>query len=439
MSIAKTSRIRRVQWIATGFLTVGGIVNYLDRSALSIANQPISHELGLSPVEMGLLLSAFSWFYSFSQLPIGVLLDRLGARVMLGAGMLLWSAAQLTAGFVHSFSAFVTCRALLGLGEAPQFPAGAKVVSEWFNIRERGLPIGIFVGSSCLGPCIAPPLLTVLMLGFGWRAMFMIMGLLGIIVAASWYITYRNRSEVPLSPEERGHLADGEASEKKAHTPSFTEWRRLFAHRTTWSMIFGFMGVIYMVWLYLTWLPGYLEHERHLSIARTGWVVSIPYIFGALGMLSAGLAADRLLARGLSPIASRKWPVCIGLLGGAAFTLPAAYTPSLTMAIVYISAAMYFINMASAGAWTLVTVVTSSRQMASLGSIQNFGGYFGGSFAPIITGFVVERTGSFTDAFVISAAIAFIAALVYLFGVRSPVTEAGHGASDLHADGEVAA
>jgi MFS family permease len=251
--------------------------------------------------------------------------------------------------------------------------------------------------------------------------MFIIMGVCGIAVALGWYAFYRNRNEVELTPSEILYLADGENVQAGASKMSFAEWKGLFRHRTTWGMLFGFMGVIYMVWLYLTWLPAYLEHERHLSIARTGWVVSIPYIFGTLGMLSSGYIADWLMRRGMEPMKSRKWPICVGLLGAAAFTIPAAYTPSTVMAVVYISAAMAFINMASGGAWALVSVAIPRHMVASLGSMQNFGGYLGGSLAPVITGVVVDQTHSFVNALLISAGVAFVAALVYMFMVKAPV------------------
>jgi MFS family permease len=420
---AKTPRLRRIQWIALTFLTLAGIVNYLDRSTLSIANHSVSGELGLSASQMGLLLSAFSFSYAFAQLPMGALLDRFGARIMLGVGMLVWSVAQLFGGFVQTLQQFLYARIFLGIGEAPQFPAGAKVVSEWYSLRERGRPTGIFITSSTIGPALAPPILTGLLLAFGWRWMFIVMGVLGIAVAIGWYLVYRNRREIALAPEELTHLTEEEPHARAERRMTGAEWRGLFASRTTWGMIFGFMGVIYMVWLYLTWLPAYLEHERHLSIARTGWIVSIPYLFGTLGMLSSGFVADGLMERGVSPIRSRKWPICTGLIFAAVFTVPAAYTPNTTLAIVYLSLAMYFINMASGGAWALVSVAAPRHLVASLGSIQNFGGYFGGSFAPFITGVVVEQTHSFVDAFLISAGVSFAAALVYIFVVRAPIAE----------------
>ncbi|MGF6572784.1 Sugar phosphate permease [Paraburkholderia fungorum] len=418
--LQKSPRLKRIQVVAVVFLTIAGVVNYLDRSTLSIANHLVSQELHLSASQMGLLLSAFSLSYAFAQLPVGALLDRFGSRVMLGLGMLVWSIAQVAGGFIQTLNHFLIARVVLGVAEAPLFPAGAKVVNEWFAVRERGGPTGTFISSSTIAPMLAPPILTVLMLSFGWRTMFIIMGVLGILVALGWYMVYRNRDEIALTEAETAHLNEGSVqTEARARKGlSFAEWGALFKLRNTWGMIFGFMGVIYMVWLYLTWLPGYLENERHLSIAHTGWLVSIPYIFGTIGMVSSGYVADFLLRRGMAPIRSRKWPVCVGLIGAAAFTVPAAYTPSTALAITYVSLAMFFVNLSSGSAWALVTVAAPRHLVASLGSMQNFGGYLGGSFAPVITGIVVDQTHSFVNALLISAGVAFAAAFVYLFVVK---------------------
>src|SRR5205085_4005503 len=175
--------IRTRQRTALAMLVVAGTLNYLDRSTLSIANPLIRQDLGLSIADMGLLLSAFLWAYAFSQLPGGALTDRLGPRRLLGLGLFVWSLAQGAAGVVASFWQFVIARVFLGAGEAPMFSGAARVVRDWWNVRDRALPTGIWNCSSSLGPTIAPPLLTVLMLEFGWRLMFVIMGIAGIVVA----------------------------------------------------------------------------------------------------------------------------------------------------------------------------------------------------------------------------------------------------------------
>lgn len=431
MSI-KSKKLSRIQSISITLLTVAGLVNYLDRSTLSIANHSVSQDLGLSSAQMGMLLSAFSFAYAFAQLPVGVLLDRFGSRIMLGLGMFVWSVAQFCGGLVTNLNQFILARVALGVGESPNFPAGAKVVSEWFGIRERGRPMGMFITSSTLGPALAPPVLTVLLLTFGWRYMFMITGALGIAVAIGWYLYYRDRRSVELSESDEAFLNEGSndiASERKL---SINEWRGLFLKRTTWGMIFGNAGIIYMLWLFLTWMPAYLERERNLPLAEAGWIVSIPYLVGTLGMLFSGFFADALQARGVSPIRSRKWPICIGLLGGAAFTVPAAYTPNLTLAIFYLSAAMFFVQMACGASWALVSVAAPRHMAASLASIQNFGGYFGGSFAPFVTGVVVDRSGSFVNGFLISAGVAILAAIIYAFVVRDRVDASEVSVSSVH-------
>ena len=425
MATQKSAKIKRIQNVALTLLVIAGLINYLDRSTLSIANHSIREDMNLSATQMGALLSAFSLPYAFAQLPMGVLLDKFGARVMLGFGMMIWSVAQVAGGLVQSLNQFYLARLLLGVGEAPQFPAGAKVFSDWWAVHERGRPTGISVASSTVAPAIAPPLLTGLMLAFGWRGMFIIMGVLGVLAAVAWYIAYRDRRETTLTPEEIDYLeGDGVKSDDRQMTGA--EWRGLFKERTAWGLIFGFMGVIYMVWLYLTWLPSYLSDERGLTLAKVGWIAAIPYIFGTLGQLGSGVIADKLLSMGQTPINSRKWPICIGLVFAAAFTIPAAYTPSLFLAMTYISAAMFFINLASGGSWALVSVAAPRRLVASLGSLQNFGGYLGGSVAPILTGVIVDRTGSFVNALLVAAAVAVAGALFYLFVVKDPITDPGH-------------
>jgi sugar phosphate permease len=419
----KSAKIKRIQTAALTLLVIAGLINYFDRIALSIANPAVSAELNLSAAQMGLLLSAFSLPYAIAQLPLGVMLDRIGARIMLGAGLLLWSIAQLAGGFVHSLNQFIACRILLGVGEAPQFPAGAKVFSEWYALEERGTPTGIFVASSTVAPALAPPLLTAMMLAFGWRGMFIIMGVAGILAAIGWYALYRDRRDVALSAEEVDHLSGVDRAASEGNQMTFAEWLGLFRERTTWGLALGFMGVIYMVFLYVTWLPAYLQQERGLSISESGWVLMIPFLGGTLGQLTSGYASDKLLARGFGPINSRKWPICIGLVFAAAFTVPAAYTPNLTMAILCLTLAMYFVNLASGGSWALVSVAAPRRLVASLGSVMNFGGYLAGAAAPLITGIVVDETGSFVNALLISACVALAGALAYILIVKAPIAD----------------
>src|ERR1700754_1735723 len=190
-----TPRVKWIQRVALALLVVAGVVNYIDRATLAVANPLIREELGLSIADMGYLLSAFLWAYAFAQLPTGAMVDRLGPRILLTLGLSLWSLAQVLGGLVRGFGEFFGARILLGIGEAPQFPTCARVVRDWFNQRDRGLATGIFNCASSLGTAIAIPLLTFLMLTFGWRVMFMIMGVAGLAMAAFWYVFYRKPTE----------------------------------------------------------------------------------------------------------------------------------------------------------------------------------------------------------------------------------------------------
>jgi sugar phosphate permease len=410
-------RIRRAQRSALIMLVIAGTLNYLDRSTLSIANPLIRQELGLSIADMGLLLSAFLWAYAFAQLPGGALVDRVGPHRLLAAGLGLWSIAQAMAGFVTSFWQFSIARIFLGLGEAPMFSSAVRVVRDWYNVRDRGLPTGTWNCTSSLGPAIAPPILTALMIGFGWRWMFAIMGAVGVVVAATWYLLYRDAKETDFTATESHYLTDGE--EARHDTPvTLAEWLRLFRFRTTWGLVLGFFGVVYMGWLYLAWLPGYLEMQRHMSIPKTGIVAAIPFAFGVIGSIGGGWIADRLMQHGFSPVNSRKVPVITGLMGMVIFTVVAAETASDVVAIGAISAALMFGASASGMSWALASVAAPANCTASLGAIQNFGGYLGGALAPTVTGFIVQATGDFTPALLASAAIGLVSAFMYLLVIR---------------------
>jgi sugar phosphate permease len=418
-----TSRLKTIQRVALALLVVAGAVNYIDRATLAVANPLIREDLGLSIADMGYLLSAFLWAYAFAQLPTGAMVDRLGPRILLTTGLTLWSLAQLLGGLVRNFGEFFGARVLLGIGEAPQFPTGARVVRDWFNQRDRGLATGIFNCASSLGTAIAVPLLTYLMLSFGWRGMFVIMGVAGLLVAAVWCILYRNPGEVALTSQENAYRTQGDPPGQRTKV-TFAEWKLLFRFRTTWGMIFGYFGCIYLTWIYTAWLPGYLEIERHMSVKYTGWAAAVPFACGVIGGVVGGYIADILVRRGVEPLRSRRYPAALALLGTAACTVAAAYVSSNALAIAFISLSLFLLYVTSTCAWALSSVAVPTNCTASIGAVQNFGGYLGGALAPTVTGLIVQHTGSFVPALVVGALIGVISAGCYLFIVDQPLTAA---------------
>ena len=424
--LPRPSRIWRIQRTALLLLLISGVINYVDRATLAVGLPLIRHDLGISVAHSGVLLSAFLCAYAICQLPAGAAVDRLGPRLLLSAALALWSLAQILGGMASSFREFIGARALLGLGESPQFPSCARVVADWFAPRDRGLATGVWNSSSSLGTAIAAPFLTILMIHLGWRWMFITMGLAGLVVGFAFYCVHRDPEQLQLSAAELEYLS---GSERERQPISLRDWGQLFCFKTTWGMLCGFFGMSYLSWLYFAWLPQYLEIQWHLSIARTGWLAAIPFTCGVVGSLTGGRICDVLSRRGLSTINSCKIPVVCVLFAVVVSTSLAAYSSRSFLAVGYISLSLFVINIGSTAAWTMATVAAPQTYAASLGSIQNFGGYVGAAIAPVVTGYMVQATASFRSALLVAAGVALIAGIGHLLFVKDPISLAANRGS----------
>jgi MFS family permease len=403
--IAAPRSLRRHQTITLSLLFLAGIVNFLDRSSLSIANTTVRAEMHLSGTQMGWLLSAFSLAYGFAQLPLIGLLDRVGTRSVLGGGLILWSVAQMLTGFVRGFSPFILLRVLLGVGEAPFYPSGIRSTREWFTSATRGRATAVMSSSQTIGLAFAPPTLTWIMLWLGWRAMFIVLGVFGLVVAAAWIAFHRARRDTMFA--DAAPLAAGPIPAPEA------AWKALIRQRTVWGMMLGWGGINYTVWLYLAWLPGYLQGQRHLSLAKSGWVAAVPFLAGAVGMLSSGTLSDRF-ARSGTPLATiHRRNIVFGMIASAAATFVVARSESTVQAVAGISMALFFIHFAGTSGWGYVQAVSPLRYVASLGALQNFASFMIASAAPVLTGWLLDRTHSFTLALGVCSAVTLLGALSY--------------------------
>jgi MFS family permease len=413
----------RMQWTAV-ILCAGAIaINYLDRSTIAIANPEIRAEFHLSATQFGALQSAWSLSFAIAQIPVGLLVDRLGPGMLLGLSLILWSIAVAAGGLVASYTRLLMARAVLGVTESPAYPTAVRVTSNWFQVRDRGTPTGVFNMGANIGTAIAPPLLTAIMLLAGWRFMFFAMGIVGIGASMVWFWLYRDPGKALLDSADVVYLAANKSGRGGAPITA-GQWSRLFRFRTTWAMVFGAFCSGYGVWMYVTWLPGYLEGQQHISIARTGYVASIPLVCSIIGSFCGGYASDRLIARGLSIVRARKLPTALGYLGSGLFTALAAMSTLPGPAVLWISLAMFSLYFAVAAKWTLITAVSPQDYCASCSSIQNFGSYLGGTCSPLITGLVVDLTGSFVVALTIGGIVMTAGAAIYYFMVGAPITDA---------------
>jgi D-galactonate transporter len=403
-----------LRWGFIILLLIGAVVNYLDRSTLSIANTTIAEEFGLSQTQMGFLLSAFLWPYALANLPAGWLVDKFGPKKMFGWASGLWSLATILFAFVNSYSLFYALRVALGVAESPFFTSGLKVTQTWFSKKERGLPTSMINTGSQIANAIAPPLLTVLMLTMSWRGMFIVVGALGILVMIVWVKLYRNPTE-----EERIIIKEEERQEE-IKVEKQASWGELFKQKTTWFMVIGNFGIMFTIWVYLTWLPSYLEKEQGFSLKETGFIASIPFIAGIIGVLLGGIISDACIRKGLQPVTSRKIPIVGGAILAAASVAPIPFIDSTVVCIVLLSIGYFASQLPSGVIWTLAADIAPSNQVSSLGAIQNFGGFLGAALAPIMTGIILDQTGSFNNVFLLGACFLLMGAISYGIFLKEP-------------------
>lgn len=408
-SAEKPLKSVRIRWYLIALLVIGGIINYLDRNNLSIANTTIAKEFGLNTLQMGLLLSAFSWPYAIANLPAGYLVDKFGPKRMFAWAAGLWSIVSMLSSLANSFGFLYAARVALGISESPFFTSGLKVADKWFNKTERALPVSIVNTGSQIANAIAPPLLTFLMLTMSWRGMFVVIGALGIVIALVWLRIYRDPTM-----KEQFIIKGAEFEEQQKPKEKQAGWGELLKQKNTWFMVLGAFGIFYTVWVYLTWLPSYLQTARGFSLSQIGWLAGLPFLCGVIGVLAGGILSGKLIKRGVHTVTARKIPIVGGALLAAAAVLPVAYVENTALAIVLLSVGYFAAQVPIGVLWTLAADIAESNQVASLGAIQNFGGFLGAAVAPIVTGFILNETGgNYTLVFLIGGVLLIVGALSY--------------------------
>ncbi|GGJ98339.1 MFS transporter [Lentibacillus kapialis] len=417
MMPTKIMSIGRVRWLMVSLLFFGAIVNYLDRSTMSVANTVIADQFDIGPAGMGLLLSAFLWPYALGSLPAGWIIDKVGPKKTLGWSIFLWSSVTVVSGFATGFLFLFIMRVLLGITESPYFASGVKVTNRWFPKEKRAFPTSVFNMGPTVAKALSLPLLSAIMLAIGWQGMFISVGLLGFVFVILWVIIYRD-------PNAENNFEINNDNTHKSNYQSNVQisWGMLFKYRSTWGMMIGAFGTNFTLWLYLTWLPGYLETARNMDIMTTGWVASIPFVAGIFGVPIGGLVSDYLLRKGLTPINSRKIPIVVAAILAAVSVMPVPFISSTSISVLLLSIGFFASSVPPSVMWTLNTDVAPQGRVASLAGIQNFGGFLGGALAPVLTGVIVQTTGSFKLVFITGSLLCIVAAIGYGIILKKPIT-----------------
>jgi len=406
----------KVRFGILALISVGTVINYLDRAVLGIAAPAITKDLKLNAAVMGVILSAFSWTYAAAQIPGGVLLDRFGTRIIYFFSVAFWSAFTLLQGFVSSVTTLMACRLGLGTAEAPCFPANSRVLGTWFPQHERARANSVYAVGQYFGLAFLSPLLFWIVARFGWRMLFFLTGSIGLLFSVAWLKSYVEPDESRgVNQAELDYIAAGGGlGYRKAVTPF--SWRNLglllHKRQVVGAAIGQFAGNATLVF-FLTWFPSYLATERHMEWLKVGFFAVMPYVAASVGVLIGGWVSDKLIQRTGNANIGRKLPIVSGLLM-ASCIIAANYVQTNTAVVAIMSLAFFGQGMVNLG-WTLITDVAPKELVGLTGGIFNLCTNIAGIITPIAIGIIVSRTGSFVGALEFIAALAMVGVLSYVF------------------------
>jgi ACS family glucarate transporter-like MFS transporter len=425
-------RTGRVRFSIVAMLFAVTMVNYADRATIAIAGPVISKSLGLTAVQMGFIFSAFGWSYVIGQIPGGWLLDRFGSKRVYFASIFLWSAFTIAQGGVWLVGAaaavyvLFALRFMVGLAEAPSFPANSRIVAAWFPANERGTASAIFNSAQYFATVLFAPVMGFITVTFGWPYVFYFMGALGIAVSLVWLrVIYPPKDHPRLKNTELNYITAGGAlvnldqpadAIKPAGGP--LEWgylKQLLRNRMMIGIYIGQYCINAITYFFITWFPVYLVQQRGMSILNAGTIASIPAICGFIGGVLGGVWSDWLLRRGWSLTAARKTPIVVGML--LSMSMIVCNYVDAQWLVVLVMAVAFFGKGVGALGWAVVSD-TVPREIAGLsGGLFNMFGNISSITTPIIIGYIIQSTGSFDGALVFVGANAFVAVLSYLIVV----------------------
>ncbi|XTV65247.1 MFS transporter [Alteromonas sp. 4B03] len=398
------------------FITV--VINYMDRTNISVAASALSDELSLTSVQMGLIFSAFGWTYSILQIPGGIAVDVVKTRILYPFILVAWSLATLIQGAISSFTALIGCRMAIGVFEAPSYPCNNKIITSWFPESERASAIAVYTSGQFIGLAFLMPLLAVIQNYFGWRGLFIISGIIGIVWAVIWFIFYRDPKDHPSINQQELDLLTVEeesaVSEQKNKRLAFdaANFKLAFGHKKLWGIYIGQFCLGGTLMFFLTWFPTYLVEYRGLDFIKSGFLASVPFLAAFFGVLMSGFSSDFLVRKGVSKEVSRKAPIIVGLMLTVSI-VGANYTDDTFWIITFLSLA-FFGNGLSSIAWVFVSLISPKKLVGLVGGCFNFVGGLSAVIVPIVIGWLV-KDGDFKPALIFIASLALIGCCSYLF------------------------
>jgi MFS family permease len=399
-------------------------IAYVDRVNMSVAGKPIAHEFGLSPIALGYLFSSFLWAYVLMMLPGGRLIDRWGSHVVASVATAIWSAAQMATGMVGSFATMLMARLGLGIGEAPFAPISYGSVRAWSPYTERGTAIAAISAGSSLGLALGAPVVAWLIETLSWRWSFIITGAVGFVWVLVWLALISTPEKTRWLPQaERELILASRDAGVEPPSHDGVGYRGLIRCPAMWGLFISQGCLVYTGYLYLSWLPNYLQTARHLSMLNSGIYTAIPFLVATATGIVANGAGDKLLTAEAVRAGKRRYLVALSLLFMAA-GLAIPFVQSLAGVIALITIAVSAAHVGPAANGALVgDLLRSPGDAGRAFAFLVLGGNTFGLLAPIVTGYVVAATGSFNSAFAVAGALALVGAVAALALARGTLGE----------------
>lgn len=407
--------LEALRWLILGLLFLSTVINYVDRQALSVLSKTLRDELHLTSDDYGTVTAVFLVAQTVGWIVAGMLIDKLGTRLGLFLMVLVWSVAALMHSCVAGVVGLCVARGVLGFAEAGNWPAGGKAIASWFPRRRRAFAMAVFDGGSAVGAVLAPLLVSGLALYFGWRAAFIVTGLLGLFWLIGWMVVYHSPERHPwLTPEDRTAILSETGSGRSSNSLG-AAMRQIIGFGKLWGLMATRMIATPVWWFYIFWLPDYLSQGRGFSLKELGLYGWIPYLTVDLGKVAGGAASDALLGRGRSATLARKSVmVCGALVMMAGLKVPGA--PTAATAIAWVSVATFGFGMWSANILALHADMFPARVMGSAIGLTGMAASLGGAIFSFAIGKLVGRAG-YAPAFWVVGLLSLVACLALFFWV----------------------
>jgi ACS family glucarate transporter-like MFS transporter len=408
-------RMGRLRWaIVFGLIAPITFVMSLDRTAIVVAAPTIQHEYGFSLVQMSLILTSFSWTYAALQVPAGWLAQRFGPRRALAWANLLWSALTIATPLGFSLASFIGIRALLGAGQAADWPASVMALRRWFPRQERSQGNSVLLGALYLGPIAAAPVTTLVIASFGWRFAFYGFGALGLVLGAIWWGFFRDNpaTHPRITPREAAYIEAGQ--DHDAASAGRGVFLRCLASFRFWAIGMQYFFLVLVQSFYTTWLPTYLVSERHMSLREMGVYASLPWVALFVMVFVAGWIADAVQRATGSVWKARVPAAILGFVVSAAALIVASRAPDLVTMMALLCVSLGAIGLVQVSIWS----ATQDLGRDATGVVSGWANCWGNSagfVGPVLTAYLVQWTGGWTGALLGIALAGGAGAVLWLF------------------------